>query len=118
MDAAIVTSGTATLETALHDVPMVIVYRTSLPTYLAAKAVVHVPSIGMVNIIAGERIVPELIQQQASPARIAGEVVGMLRSSPERQIQLRQRLRAIRERLGPAGAIERAARAVLEELKN
>ncbi len=115
MDVAIVASGTATLEAALFDVPMVVVYRTSLPTYLAARMVVRVPQVALVNVLAGDTIVPEFIQHHAQPHRIAQEVVGLLRDEP-RRVAMRQALHALRDQLGPPGAVERAARAVLEEI--
>lgn len=115
MDAAIVASGTATLETALAEVPMVVVYRTSWPTYLAAKAVVRVPNIAIVNLIAGRAIVPEFIQHRATPARIAREVIAILRSD-ERRASMQEALRKVKDALGPPGALERAARVILQEL--
>ncbi|MBI3319623.1 MAG: lipid-A-disaccharide synthase [Candidatus Omnitrophica bacterium] len=117
MDGAIVTSGTATLETALFEVPMVVVYRTSWPTYVAAKLVVRLPHIALVNVIAGGVVVPELIQHRATPAGIAKALVEVLRN-PERHLAMRTTLRAVKDRLGPPGAVERAAQAVLEMLKN
>ena len=115
LDGALIASGTATLEAALFEVPMVVVYRTSWPTYLAAKAVIRVPHIAMVNLIAGTGAVPELIQYRATPRRIASTLVELLRSD-ERRALMRERLREVKERLGPSGAVERAARAVLDEL--
>jgi lipid-A-disaccharide synthase len=116
MDGAMVASGTATVETALFGVPMVVVYRTSWPTYLAAKSVVRVSRIAMVNLIAGEDVVPEFIQHRATPNRIAKALVGLLQSH-ERKAAMRAKLQAVKERLGPPGAVDRAAKAVLEFLK-
>lgn len=116
MDAAIVASGTATIEAALGEVPMVVVYRTSWPTYLAARMVVRVPHIAMVNHIAGRQVVPEYVQMRATPARIARGLVELLRSD-ERRNAMRQELRRVKELLGPPGAVERAAHAVLACLK-
>ncbi len=115
MDGAIVASGTATLEAALFEVPMAVVYRTSLLTYLMAKPLVRVPHIAMVNLLAGETVVPEFLQYRARPARIARDVVALLRSD-EQRARMRQGLRLVKERLGPPGAVERAARAVLDML--
>jgi len=115
MDAAIVASGTATVEAALCEVPMVVVYRTSWPTYLAARLVVRVPHIAMVNHIAGRAVVPEYVQMRATPAGIARELVELLRSE-ERRNAMRQELRRVKDLLGPPGAVERAAQVVLEEL--
>ena len=116
MDAAIVASGTATVEAALFEVPMVVVYRTSWPTYLAAKAVLRVSYIAMVNLIAGQLVVPEFVQHQATPERIGSALVELLRN-PQRKATMRAQLRAIREQLGAGGAVERAARVVMEELR-
>jgi len=116
MDAAVVSSGTATIEAALFEVPMVVIYRTSWPTFLAARTVVRIPHIAMVNVIGGRPIVPELIQQQARPQWIARELVGLLRST-ERKAAMQQQLRELKEKLGPPGAVERAAQIVLETLR-
>ncbi|HSA77932.1 MAG TPA: lipid-A-disaccharide synthase, partial [Nitrospirota bacterium] len=78
-DAAIVTSGTATLETGLMGVPMVIVYRMSQLSYFIGSLIVNVDHVGLVNIVAGKRLVPELIQQDATPQNIADAVSKMLR---------------------------------------
>jgi len=115
MDCAIVTSGTATLETALGEVPMVVVYRTSWPTYLAARAVIRIPHIALVNVVAGRAVVPEFLQHRASPARIAATVVELLRNDAQRRA-MQEGLREVRTRLGEPGAVERAAGVVLEVL--
>jgi len=116
MDAAVVASGTTTLEAALFEVPMVVVYKTSWPTYLAAKAVVRVPHIAMVNVLMQEDVVPEYIQHRATPSHIATELVGLLRDAA-RQTTMKAKLRQAKDRLGPPGAIDRAAHAILEELR-
>ncbi len=115
LDAAIVASGTATLETALRAVPMVVVYQTSWPTYLAARCVVRVPHIAMVNILAGRRLVPEFVQQGARPSRIAATVIGLLRDD-EQANAMRQGLREVTQQLGLPGATNRAADAVQQLL--
>ncbi|MBI3082987.1 MAG: lipid-A-disaccharide synthase [Candidatus Omnitrophica bacterium] len=115
MDAALVASGTATLDTALCGVPMVVVYRASWPTYVAARAVIRVPHIALVNVVAERKVVPELIQYRATPARVAGALVKLLRDE-ERCASMKEALREVKARLGPAGAIERAARVVREML--
>ena len=115
-DAAAVASGTATLEAALSGVPMVVVYRASWPTYAMAKAVVRVPDIGLVNVVAGRRVVPELVQQQATPERLASELIGMLRDG-ERAQAIKAGLSEVAAKLGPPGAVDRAAAAVLEALQ-
>ncbi len=115
MEGAVVASGTATLEAALCDVPMVVVYCASWPTYLAARLVIRVPHIALVNVIAGRRIVPELIQHQARPARVAAAALELLRDE-RRCAAMREALREVKAKLGPPGAVERAAAVVLEML--
>ncbi|MBI3997117.1 MAG: lipid-A-disaccharide synthase [Candidatus Omnitrophica bacterium] len=115
MDAAVVASGTATLETALGGVPMVVVYRASWPTYLAARAVIRIPNIALVNVVAGTRIVPEFVQHHATPKRLAQELVALLRNE-ERRAAMRRAFERLRETLGPPGAVARAASTVLELL--
>ncbi len=107
-NAAIVASGTATLETALLEVPMAIVYRVSPFTYAMARRVSSVPHIGMANLIAGRRVVPELVQDECKPERIAAEVRRIL-TDPHVAETMRRDLGGVRARLGPPGAIGRAA---------
>jgi lipid-A-disaccharide synthase len=115
-DAAMVASGTATLETALMLVPMVIVYKLSFASYLFAKVLVGVRDVGLPNIIVGKRIVKELIQNDASPGAIAKEIVDILRNDSKRAM-IKEGLEDVKERVGEAGASERAAMAVYKELK-
>jgi len=115
MDAAIVASGTATLDTALSGVPMVVVYHTSWPTYLAAKLVLRIPHIALVNVVAGREIVPELVQHHARPSRIAADVVALLRNH-ERCEAMRKDLGEVGTKLGEPGAVDRVAETVLEML--
>jgi lipid-A-disaccharide synthase len=115
-DAAIVTSGTATLETGLMAVPMVIVYRISALNYfILTKLVRGVESVGLVNIVAGKRIAPELIQKECTPENIAKAIEALLRDPVYAQ-QNRDELISMRARLGDAGASTRAAAVVLELL--
>jgi lipid-A-disaccharide synthase len=107
-DAAVVASGTATLETALLGVPMVIVYRMNPITYGLARLVSDVTHIGMPNLIMGERIVPELVQRACRPATIAGELRRLLTDRTAAET-MRRDLGGVRLRLGAAGAIDRAA---------
>jgi len=116
MDAALIASGTATLEAACLGVPMVVVYRASWPTYLAARAVIRVPHIAMVNVVASRAVVPELIQHHATPARAAQELVSLLRDEARCEA-MRGDLRTVTERLGPPGAVDRAADVTLELLR-
>ncbi len=111
-DAAIVASGTATLETALLARPMVIVYRVAMLTYLLARALVDVESIGMPNIILGRRVFPELIQEAVRPRAIAAAVRQVV-ADPE---AVNAALAELRQRLGPGGAAARAARLAVELL--
>lgn len=107
-DLAIVASGTATLETALLGVPMVIIYKISSLTYFIGKFIVHVKNIGLANIIAGKTIVPELIQEDASGNRIAAEALDIL-TDAERKQEMIKELAAIRSKLGNPGAARKAA---------
>lgn len=104
----IVASGTASLETALLAKPMVIVYRMSLVSYLIARLLVRVPFIGMANIIAGRKVVPELIQGKASGEGIAAEA-GRLLADTSYYERVRGELALIKKQLGEPGASERAA---------
>ncbi|MDI6725917.1 MAG: lipid-A-disaccharide synthase [Smithellaceae bacterium] len=108
-DLAIVASGTATLETALLGIPMVIIYRVSWLSYLIGRLLIKVRHIGLVNIIAGKTIMPELIQERATPEEIAGEALAIL-TDPERREGMRTELAALREKLGRPGAAERTAK--------
>lgn len=101
-------SGTVTLETAIFGVPMIIIYRVSGISYRLGRALVRVDHIGLVNIIAGERVVPELIQADANPANIAREAIDILNNTERRQ-QIRLKLKSVRNRLGTPGAAERTA---------
>src|ERR1700736_66681 len=114
-DAAIVSSGTATIEAALLDVPMVVVYRVTPLTALLAKPLVRTPFFSMVNLIGRKRAVPELIQNDFTPARVAAEILRLLNDQSAREA-LRRDLAEVRQRLVPPGAVERAADAVLQLL--
>jgi lipid-A-disaccharide synthase len=115
-DVALTASGTATVQTALHDVPMVIVYRVSPMTYLLGKRLVTVTTVGMVNLIAGEMIVPELIQDAFTPDAVAREAVSML-TDRARAARIREGLARVRARLGGPGASRRAAEAILRTVR-
>jgi lipid-A-disaccharide synthase len=114
-DAAIVTSGTATLETGLMAVPMVIVYRVSRLSYLIGRMIVSVKNIGLVNIVAGRTVVPELVQDDVTPERIAG-AIGEVLADPVKRKQVEDDLRRVRVLLGEGGASQRAAEVVRELL--
>ncbi len=110
-DAAIICSGTATVEAALLDVPMVVVYKVSKLTALLAKPLIRTRFFGMVNLIADREVAPELIQENFTPQKIASEIGRFLQ--PVRAAQARADLAEVRRRLGPPGAVERAAQAIL-----
>ncbi|MBZ0168123.1 Lipid-A-disaccharide synthase [Candidatus Methylomirabilis lanthanidiphila] len=116
-DLILVASGTATLEAGIIGTPMVIVYRLAFLSWLFGRLLIRVPYIGMVNLVAGKRVVPELIQFQATPERIADEARRLLQSA-EQRCRTRQELRQMRDRLGPSGALSRTADAILECLRS
>lgn len=112
---ALVKSGTTTLEAALAEVPMAIAYRTHPLTYRLAKRLVEVDHIGLVNLVAGERVVPEFVQGEATPAALAAALLPLIQSEhPERDQALRA-LARIRSRLEvPDGGASRVADRVAE----
>ncbi|MGE5245002.1 MAG: lipid-A-disaccharide synthase [Betaproteobacteria bacterium] len=112
-DVALTASGTATVQAALHDTPMVIVYRLSPLTYRLGRPLVTVDTFGMVNLIAGEKIVPELIQDAFTPGAVAAEAVSML-TDRSRIAHIREGYARVRERLGGPGGSRRAAEAILQ----
>jgi lipid-A-disaccharide synthase len=114
-DAGAVASGTATIETALMRCPMAVVYRTAHLTFALAKLLVHVPFIGMVNLVAGRQVCPELIQGALTPASLAAALRPLLAPTPQRQAML-DGLDDVIRRLGEPGAEERAADCVLDEI--
>jgi lipid-A-disaccharide synthase len=111
-DTAIISSGTATIEAALLDVPMVVIYRVTPLTALLAKPLVRTPFFSMVNLIAEKRAVPELIQNDFTSERTSTEVLRLLNDRAARET-LRRDLAEVRRRLGPPGAVDRAADAIL-----
>lgn len=106
--AAVVASGTATLETAVAGLPMVVVYRTGLVNYQLARRLVRLERIALANLVAGEDLVPELVQGNLSAPRLAGALAPLLRDGPERAAQQAGFTR-LRERLGSPGCGERVA---------
>ena len=112
-DVAITASGTATVQAALHERPMVVVYRLAPLEYRLGKRFVSVDMYAMPNLLAGKRIVPELIQDGFTADRVADETVSLLTHS-ERHAEMRTALRIVRERLGGPGASSRAAANVLD----
>jgi lipid-A-disaccharide synthase len=109
---ALVTSGTATLETAYYQTPMIVVYKTSWLSYLIGRMLVRIKNIGLVNIVANERIVLELLQSKVTPQNLAEVTIKML----EDEVALKdisKKLSIVRVRLGTKGASSRVADAIL-----
>lgn len=111
-DVVMTASGTATVQAAIHERPMVIVYKLSPLTYRLGKPLVRVSTYGMVNLVAGERIVPELIQEAFTPEAVTAETLRYF-DDPAYAERTKARLRAVRDRLGARGASRRAAQHVL-----
>lgn len=116
-DAALVTSGTATLETGLMAVPMAIVYRMSALSHFIGRLFINVDHIGLVNIVAGKRVVPELVQDDATPSNMAAAVAKFLDDGEYRD-RTAGELSALRMKLGESGASSRVAAIVLELMKD
>jgi lipid-A-disaccharide synthase len=119
-DLAIVSSGTATVEAALLGKPMIVIYRLSPLTAKLAKPLVRTKFFSMVNLIAGREVVPELIQDDFTPIRVAAEAVSLLSASRESLAKLeimRRGLAEVTRLLGPPGAVERAADAIVGQLR-
>jgi lipid-A-disaccharide synthase len=110
-DVAIVASGTATLETALLGTPMIIIYKLSGTTHFIAKRLIGIKNVGLPNIVAGKTIVPELIQDNASPEKIADALVELLTNKDKRRA-MQAALGKIKTRLGTGSAATHAALAI------
>jgi len=115
-DAALICSGTATIEATLLDVPMLVVYKVTPITAALAKPLVRTKFFSMVNLIAGRQVVTELIQNDFTPHSAANELHRLLTSSDARQ-SLRAGLAEVREKLGPPGAVARAAEEIVALLR-
>lgn len=111
-DLAVACSGTVTLECALAGLPMIIVNRGSLLTYLFVRSVLRVIYLGLPNLLANAPIVPELMQYNCTASKIAREAVDILQK-PERARQMRKDMALAMEGIGPAGASKRAAQEIL-----
>jgi lipid-A-disaccharide synthase len=112
-DAVVTASGTATVQAAIHECPMVIVYRVAPLTHAIGRRFVHVDTFGMVNLVAGERVSPELIQDGFTADAVADHAVRLLTDAPARERTIAA-LRDVRVRLGGGGASRRAAEIVLD----
>ncbi|MBD3298416.1 MAG: lipid-A-disaccharide synthase [candidate division Zixibacteria bacterium] len=110
-DVVITKTGTTTVECAILGTPMVTAYRTSRLTYLIARTLVDVPHIAMPNLVAKRKVVPEHVQDGATPSAIARDAITLL-TNPDANAALRRGLAEVREALGAPGAVARAARAV------
>lgn len=111
-DAAIVASGTATLEAALLGTPMVMVYKLAPSTYHIAKLLVKTPYVALPNVVAGRAVVKELLQHEVQPQLMAAEILSLWHNQ-ERREQMRADFVEVRHRLGPPGAVARAAQVVM-----
>ena len=114
-DVALSSSGTATLECAVIGTPVVVMYRLTRVTHWLAKRLVKLPSFGLINIIAGARIVPELIQKDVNGERIAAEVRRL--AEPAAHARVRAALAAVKQKLGGPGASRRAAEAIMASVR-
>jgi len=115
-DVLFVASGTATLQAAVVGTPMVLLYKTSPLTYWLARWLAKVKWIGLVNLVAGRSIVPELIQDEATEERLCQEVLHLLRDRSAYN-DMKEELRQVRQSLGEPGASHRAAQVVLAECR-
>jgi lipid-A-disaccharide synthase len=115
-DVALLASGTVTVQAALHECPMVVVYRLSPLTYRLGKPFVRVDTYAMANLVAGRRVVPELIQDALTPEAVAREAIDIL-TNGARASRMRAELREVRQRLGDPGASRRAAAAVMNVVR-
>ena len=111
-DLALATSGTVTLEAALCGLGSVIVYRTSPVSAFIARLVINIPDIGLPNIVAGKHILPELLQENFTPHKVADAALELL--EPERNARMHQDLLYVRKRLGEHGAVNRVAQLILK----
>jgi len=115
-DFCLVCSGTATLETAIMQKPFMIIYKMNLLNYLLYRPQVKIPYIGMVNIVAGKKIVPEFIQFNAQPEMISRAALELLQN-PAQEKEMLDSLASVKNSLGSPGAAERAARLILDFLQ-
>jgi lipid-A-disaccharide synthase len=113
-DAAMCKSGTTTLEAAVAGCPLVVAYRTSAITYAAARRLVRIPYIGLVNVVAGREVAPEFVQDALVPARVADALAELLDPLSPRRAAMIAELQRVRASLGDAGAAERVARMITE----
>jgi lipid-A-disaccharide synthase len=113
-DAAMCKSGTTTLEAAVAGCPLVVAYRTNSLTYAAARRLVKIPNIGLVNVVAGHRVAPEFVQDALRPIRVADALEPLLDRHSAARSEMLTELAAVRASLGTAGAARRVATMALE----
>jgi lipid-A-disaccharide synthase len=111
-DAALVTSGTATLEAGWFGTPMVVAYKTSAASFFIGRLLVDVPYIGLVNIVAGRKVVPELVQKELTSESLVREIAPLL-DDPAKAHAMRRELGVIKSRLGGPGASDKVARGII-----
>ena len=115
-DLLLVTSGTATLESAILETPLIVLYKTHFLTWIIGKSLIKVSNIGLVNILAGKEIVPEYLQGNAQPEKIASYMEEIL-GDKEKYQSIKENLKKVRQTLGPEGASAKAARIVNSMVK-
>ena len=115
-DSAIAASGTVTLEAAILGLPVVVIYKMAALTYFIGRLLVKIPNISLPNIVAGKRIIPELLQYEVNADNIAREAIALLPSTAAGK-QAREGLRQVKQRLGAGGAVKRTAQVVLDAAK-
>src|SRR4030095_6582508 len=116
-DLAVVSSGTATLETALLGTPLITVFKISNLTWIVGQYLVRVPFYSLVNLIAGREIVPELFQKEFNADRLHAEIKKYL-TNPTLRKRVKMELSLVKEKLGEGGAVEKAAERIIESLIN
>jgi len=116
-DAVVTASGTVTLELAILGIPQVTTYKISPYTYILGRLLINVEFFSLVNLIAGKKVIPELLQHQVTPANIANELKMML-TEPEKRARMEQGLQEVREKIGRPGASRRAAHLAISLIKD
>ncbi len=114
-DFGIIKSGTSTLEAALFEMPFIVVYKTSFLSYHIGKRLIQIDNISLANIVAGEKVVEELIQKYCNPDRIYSEIKNLILNENKR-LEIKNNLRMIRQNLGKSKASKKAASIILNEL--